>query len=362
MKIASSSVQLGAEISALVKNEKHESLTTWNRKQPHSTIRGNGDGSLRKAAEEQITAGKHGAVKLSLGHKASRPDAAQKVAEPASTRPDAVEDLKLDILKAMIEKLTGKKIEVVSPDELLSQSPEENGSKTAQGDASPAEEGGFGLIYDSYQSYYEYQSLDFSAAGSITTADGQQIDFSVSLSMTYEFYSEQHIQLRAGEALKDPLAVNFSGVAAELTHKEFSFDIDVDGRNEQIPFLQPGSGFLALDRNGDGIINNGSELFGALSGDGFEELARYDEDGNNFIDENDSIFKKLRIWSREPDGSNRLFALGKAGIGAIFLGKADSPFDMKDSANNLLGKIRSTGFFLREDGSAGTVQQIDLKV
>lgn len=64
--------------------------------------------------------------------------------------------------------------------------------------------------------------------------------------------------------------------AASLTERDFAFDIDLDGHADQIAFVGTGSGFLALDRNGDGEINDGSELFGPESGDGFAELAAYD--------------------------------------------------------------------------------------
>jgi hypothetical protein len=148
----------------------------------------------------------------------------------------------------------------------------------------------------------------------------------------------------------------------ELTHTKFSFDIDADGRNDQIAFTKPGSGFLALDRNSDGKINDGTELFGALTGDGFSELADFDTDNNNFIDENDSIYDKLRIWQKDDDGRDRLLALGQTGIGAIFLGSIVSPFDIKTHDNILLGRVKSTGIFLRENGSAGSMQQIDLVV
>ena len=60
--------------------------------------------------------------------------------------------------------------------------------------------------------------------------------------------------------------------------------------------------FLALDLNGDGRINNGSELFGALSGNGFADLAQYDSDANGWIDENDEIFQRLKVWSGADDG------------------------------------------------------------
>jgi hypothetical protein len=56
------------------------------------------------------------------------------------------------------------------------------------------------------------------------------------------------------------------------------------------------------DRNGDGAIDHGRELSGATTGDGFAELAAYDEDGNGWIDENDSIYQHLRIWSKDAQG------------------------------------------------------------
>ena len=64
----------------------------------------------------------------------------------------------------------------------------------------------------------------------------------------------------------------------ELSDQTFYFDLDADGKEEEISVLN-GSGYLALDKNGDGVINDGSELFGTKNGDGFADLARYDEDG-----------------------------------------------------------------------------------
>jgi hypothetical protein len=216
------------------------------------------------------------------------------------------------------------------------------------------------LIYDYHESHYEYESMDFQANGIIKTEDGMAIDFSVSLSMSREFYSEQNIQVRAGDALKDPLVINFSGTGSQLGQRNFHFDIDADGTREQISFVDPGSGFLALDKNKNGEIDDGSELFGAQTGNGFQELALYDTDGNNWIDENDTIYDKLRIWSRGPDGKTSLVALGKIGIGAIYLGSIASPFSVKDSENELLGQVRSTGIALMESGRVVTMQQVDL--
>jgi hypothetical protein len=161
---------------------------------------------------------------------------------------------------------------------------------------------------------------------------------------------------------KDPLVINFNGTATQLTDTKFSFDLDNDGNAEKISFAGAGSGFLALDKNGNGIIDNGSELFGTQSGNGFADLSAYDIDKNSWIDENDAIYSKLQVWSKDTAGENALSALAKLNIGALYLGNVATPFDLKNSTNALQGQVRGSGIYLREDGSAGTLQQVDLVV
>jgi hypothetical protein len=141
---------------------------------------------------------------------------------------------------------------------------------------------------------------------------------------------------------------------------QFQFDLNSDGTKEQIAFVAPGSGFLALDKNGDGTINNGSELFGPGTGNGFKDLAAYDSDGNGWIDENDAVFNNLRIWTKDSAGNDQLFTLSQKGVGALYLGNVATPFSVKDEQNALLGQVRSTGIFLQENGTVGTLQQVDL--
>lgn len=103
--------------------------------------------------------------------------------------------------------------------------------------------------------------MSFSSTGIVKTADGREIDFSVRLNMSREFYSQQDIRIRAGDAAAtDPLVINFDGNIPELTRMKFSFDMDNDGTEDQISFVRPGSGFLALDLNNDGKINNAGGL------------------------------------------------------------------------------------------------------
>ncbi len=159
--------------------------------------------------------------------------------------------------------------------------------------------------------------------------------------------TEVNLSYKAGDAVKDPLVVNFSGGKADLTSKKYDFDIDANGTAEKISFVGPGGGFLALDKNSDGVINDGKELFGATTGQGFKELANYDSDKNNWIDENDQIFKNLRIWSKDQNGGEHLYDLNSLGIGAIYLGNTDTPFAIKNLDHKADGYIRSTGIFLQ---------------
>ena len=190
----------------------------------------------------------------------------------------------------------------------------------------------------------------------------KQID--VELRMAREWAEEHSVSLQVqgsgGSELVDPLVINFSGHAADLTSDTFTFDLDVDGQADQIAMLAPGSAYLALDHNGDGAINDGSELFGPTTGDGFGELAEYDDDGNGWIDENDDVFQGLRLWSQRPDGSSRLVGLGAMGIGAIYLGHAHTEFQLTDEENTTLGQVTDTGVYLHEDGRVGTIQELDL--
>ena len=161
----------------------------------------------------------------------------------------------------------------------------------------------------------------------------------------------------------DPLMINLDTDIGSVSDQKFFFDLDADGKEDEISFAGKGSGFLALDRNGDGKINDGSELFGTKSGDGFKDLAAYDEDGNGWIDENDAIFSQLKIWTKDEDGKDKLISLKDADVGAIYLGNADTQFSLKDDDHKLNGEIKKTGIYLHESsGEVGTVNHVDLTV
>ena len=133
--------------------------------------------------------------------------------------------------------------------------------------------------------------------------------------------------------------------------------MNADGTPEQIPGMGKGSGFLVFDRNGNGKADDGSELFGVASGNGFADLAKLDSDRNGWIDEADAAFSQLGIWSGDGFGS-----LKEQGVGALFTSAVNAEFSLKTKSNELLGQIRAAGLYLSEAGEVGHMQQVDLAV
>lgn len=219
-----------------------------------------------------------------------------------------------------------------------------------------------GMRYEHVTRYSEFERTTFSTHGEIQTTDGQSLKVELMMTMQHSYNTDESTVLTAGVQLTDPLIINFNAPATHLTDKKYGFDINSDGSAEQISFAGQGSGFLMLDKNGDGRANNGNELFGTNSGDGFADLSAYDEDSNGFIDEGDSAYTELKIWVKSASGRDQYFSLADKDIGAIYLGSVHTPFEIKNEQNELLGVVRDSSFFLREDGSSGTIQQVDLVI
>jgi hypothetical protein len=355
MRIDSAQIQLGSRHEQGQEQQVRESLQYWKGERRVEI-----QASDTKAESERQIRGV--AADISAHTRKLQARRAAVPAEAAEAR-EPIHDLRINLFKRLVESLTGRKIKVLTPADIQANPPahKEVKAEPAPQAQNPQEEG-WGLAYDYYESHYEYESTSFSAQGVVKTADGKEIAIDVELNMQREFFQSQSFSLRAGDALKDPLVVNFGGTSAELTQQKFSFDIDMDGREDQISFVRPGSGFLVLDRNADGEVNDGSELFGPATGNGFTELAEFDEDQNGWIDEADSVFERLRVWSKDAAGEDHLMALGQTGIGALYLGHIETPFLLKDNANQDLGQVRSSGIALHEDGRASVLQQVDLVV
>lgn len=353
MKIASHDIALAARRVYGRHDQEHEELKEWGTPARPGRARNNPHTGGTPAARDRV----------SLTGGQTPPGAAATAADPsASASEDQGLDARMMTLKRMIESLTGRKINLTHVWKNPDTSNEAAAAPAHQAEApasseTPAEQE-WGMSYTHYTSHYEYEQTDFQAAGVVRTADGQEIAFAVNLSMSREYFSEERLTVTAGAPLIDPLVINYSGKAAELEDLTFEFDLNSDGTDDTLHTLAPGSGFLVFDQNADGKITSGAEMFGPKSGDGFAELSVHDGDNNGWIDENDAIYKKLALFRRE-NGVDILTSLKEANVGAIYLGQADTDFDLTDTDNALLGRIRKTGVYLKEDGGVGTVQQID---
>ncbi|MDD6037665.1 MAG: hypothetical protein PUD20_02520 [bacterium] len=232
---------------------------------------------------------------------------------------------------------------------------------SAQNLPSDSTENNFGGQYTAEFYYEENENVSFSTEGMVKTSDGKEISFQLDLTLSRSFvqYSREAIDFGAPRMM-DPLVINLDSPSANVSDQKFYFDLDGDGHEESISSLGAGSGFLALDKNGDGIINDGSELFGTKSGNGFEDLSAFDLDKNGWIDEADDIFDKLLVWTKDENGNDKLIDLKKAGVGAIYLGAADTQFSLNDTGNRTNALIQKSGIFLYESGRSGTIQQVDL--
>jgi len=350
MKVQSSTVDLYGDFKLEQRHTVQERMKTWVDKQ--STDAGPSTESLTDSLSLSAD------VLSNLKLEAQKTSGAAKSQE-TSYELSAKDRELIALLERFLSNLTGKTVKINIPGKLILGNPNnvalnvQNGTNQRQG---------WGLDYHYEESYAEQETMNFSAQGKVYTDDGREIEINLNLEVSRQFNFSQSLDIKAGDALIDPLVINYGGGTATLSPTKTDFDLDGDGEKENISNLEQGSGFLALDKNSDGVINDGQELFGPQTGDGFSELAGYDADKNGWIDENDPVFKKLSIRAKDSGGNDQLLALAQTGIGAIYIGNADTLFSLKDSENNLNGQIRQTGIFLKEDGQAGTIQHVDLAV
>ena len=200
--------------------------------------------------------------------------------------------------------------------------------------------------------------IQANAMGMVTTEDGREIGFMLELNYDRNIKTTQQSTFTGQRDLIDPLVINLNGGAPSLSSSYFEFDLNSDGENDTINQTASGTGFLALDKNQNGSIDNGKELFGPNSHSGFGELAQYDDDNNGWIDENDAIFSQLSYMDFDENGEQRLQSISDVGLGAIYLGSKEMDLDLFDSSGNFQANIARNGIALKENGEAVSLQEI----
>lgn len=163
------------------------------------------------------------------------------------------------------------------------------------------------------------------------------------------------IEAQAGPPVRrsDPLALDLAGTGLATTGIEdgVRFDIDADGRLDRVSVAAGGSAFVAHDRNGNGRIDDGRELFGDQHGhaNGFEALRGQDHNRDGAIDARDPVFEMLRLVQLQADGSQRLTTLAAAGVASISLDWQPAGITL-----NAYDSVAQLGRYTRVDGSGGT--------
>jgi hypothetical protein len=201
---------------------------------------------------------------------------------------------------------------------------------------------------------YRYQQVAASFSGEVQLSDGSSQSFAFSFALEEEYLSAR---LGPQPSLQDPLVLSTTGQSFQWTGQSSAFDFFGDGRQFALPTLAAGQYYLSYDRNGDGQVNSGKELFGPASGAGFAELSALDSDTDGFIDAGDDAYAQLGVW--RPGEQWR--ALSAAGIGAISAQSVSTSFGLYDG-DALLARIARSGIYLDSAGGIGLVQQVDLNI
>ncbi len=160
----------------------------------------------------------------------------------------------------------------------------------------------------------------------------------------------------------EPLVFDLDGDGLELTTVEegIMFDITGTGQEVQTAFVTGDDAFLALDRNGNGTIDSGKELFGDQHGakNGIEELRKFDDNQDGVIDESDAVFDRLKLFvDRNGDGisqKDELISLQDEGITKISL---DAKEENRRIAGNLLA---ASTYYERNNGSRNQIGEMFL--
>lgn len=133
-----------------------------------------------------------------------------------------------------------------------------------------------------------------------------------------------------------PLVLDMDGDGIELislANSSAYFDLDEDGFAQYTGWVKGDDALLAYDANGNGVIDDGSELFGSATEDGFTQLAAFDTNGNGFITAADAQWGDLLVWQdANEDGITNvgeLMSLSAAGISSISINNSELPLSYK---------------------------------
>ncbi len=205
------------------------------------------------------------------------------------------------------------------------------------------------------------QRLDYQVQG-VFSVNEQELSLNYSFTLASEHESYSKIEMSAA-ALKDPIVVQFGSQELGYIEGEKKFAINQDNTLDSLPIFSGDVGYLVYDKNQNQQADDGSELFGPQTGQGFAELAQLDSNNNGFIDAEDQQFEQLYIWQPSDDyQTEQWLSLSQANIQAISLSAVNTPFDFYDSQGEIQAQMRQSSFAISEEGLGRGVHQIDVRI
>lgn len=159
--------------------------------------------------------------------------------------------------------------------------------------------------------------------------------------------------------LRDPIVLDLNGDGVQLVSRadaNVRFDFDNDGFAESSGWLSAQDGFLAADWNGDGKINNVTELFGDEFTSGFDAMAALDTNGDSVLDATDAQWRKLRVWqdanSNGQTDAGELLRLSTFNISSIDLNFTTVNFDAEANL------ISEKGVYTTDNGKSFEIADV----
>ena len=234
----------------------------------------------------------------------------------------------------------------------------------AQGEAVPAEQTaaqqGVSASASHFHMTAEFHTSSTTVTSSETgdTVQTQSTDFAIEIEFDQVAVQAQQQNPRA--ATNDPIVLDLNrdgAISVSDPESGVAFDIDKDGVSEQTAFVRGGDGFLALDRNKNGVLDDGGELFGDQNGseNGFIELGKFDSNNDGKIDAKDVVFSELRIATASTDGNISLHSLSEYGIQSLDL-------NYRAAQQTLTGGsyLSGVGSYTTADGSKNLMADAEL--
>jgi hypothetical protein len=138
------------------------------------------------------------------------------------------------------------------------------------------------------------------------------------------------------EEYSSPIAIDLNGDGVQTLSLQAStgrFDLLNTGNAIHSGWLSPEDGFLAIDSNGNGRIDDRSELFGGELGEGFAKLATFDTNADGLVTAQDARFSELLVW-RDRDGDHQTSADELSTLAAAGIASLDTRYTVRSERQN----------------------------